>query len=301
MTEVTPLVNTNKYVTANYSFQDNKKMSGKDIIIPLVSEEGEKDLVNEAIDKKVIDNLNNKILEALNKLKYEKNIKETGAVITKLAEERKKSLSKEDTRYWAELILKTAEEAGISHELVAAIIAKETLFEKNVDNPGGAGPMQVVTVTISDMFSNSNGGRKSLYDLIDKAALDKILYKTDETGNIITDDKGNPIRRYNSPAELRQACGKNDQLGIEVGVICLKMKFAECISRIKGIPLKNTITKLKSGELKLSDEELKRYMLITLKNYNSVFNEYAPAVVDSLQNSSHSTDSFNLYRVPIKK
>ncbi len=299
MTEINPL--TPKIVNDSTSLQDNKGGVKKDIKIPLVQSDDEKQR-EEEINKNVIEQLNKKISETLKKLEKENNIKRTEKVITKLTAEKGGKISEEDKRYWAELINQNADGTRINPALLAALIARETGFEKNKNVPTGAGPMQVTTITVTDMFSDTKGGRKRLYDLIDKETLDKILYQTDKDGKPLVDKNGKPVRKYNSPVELRQACGKDDDLGIKVGIMCLKMKFAESIARSRGMSLENTIKGLKSGTIKLGQEELEEKIITTLKNYNSVFNDYAPAVIDSLKKSSNMPiDSFNLYRIPLKK
>lgn len=298
MTEINPLAYNQ--VTEGTSLQDKKGSVKKDIKIPLVQEEKEQ-TKEERINKNVLEVLNKKISDAIKRLEKENNLRRTEKTITELMREKGGTLSEEDTRYWAELINKNSEEVNISPALIASVIAKETGFEKNQSSPTGEGPMQVVTITIRDMFSDSNGGRKRLYDLIDKETMNKILYQTNAEGKPLLDKNGNPVRKYNSPSAIRVACGKNDDLGIKVGIMCLKMKFAESIARSKGLPLEKTIKGLKSGELKLQQKELEGIIVTTLKNYNSVFQEYAPAVVDSLKNTTGNTiDSFNLYRVPMK-
>ena len=300
MTEITPL--SHQQISDSITLDDSKGKNNKEIIIPLVSDKDSIDIKRrEEEDKKFIEQLNQKLKAAVERLEDARIIKQTENIITKLVKEKNGTLSKEDTKYWAELINNNSKEAGISPALLAAVIARETFFEKHRSTPTGAGPMQITTITVRDMFSDTNGGRKKLYDLIDKETMNQILYQTDSEGKPVTDKNGHPVRRFNSAAEVRQASGKNDDLGIKVGIMCLKMKFAESVARSKRLPLEKTIRGLKSGEIKLSEKELKLLLITTLKNYNSVFNTYGTAVVDSLQHVSNSSiDSLNLYNNPEK-
>lgn len=193
-----------------------------------------------------------------------------------------KTFSKEDIEYWTDLVKRNAELSDMPPSFVAAIIGRETKFQRNVNSVNGKGPMQVTGITTKDMFSNTNGGRYDLYEKLDSKLLHEIMYKKDEEGNFLKDSTGNLVKKFSSSEELRDACAKDDELGIQVGLLCFQMKYAEAVKRMKKTGLVKTIEDLKSGTIKLTDEEQKAAVTNALKNYNSVFQEYAPAVVDSI-------------------
>lgn len=194
-----------------------------------------------------------------------------------------KSFTKEDVHYWSKIIGENAKASNIPPEVLAAIIGHETKFEKHVNSPTGAGPMQVVTDSVVDMFSDRNGGRLYVYNKIDENMMNQILYKCDEDGKPIKDTKGNPIRKYKTAAQLKAACTKDDDLAVKVGIMCLKMKYVTAAQKYTKTSLVKTIEQLKSKEVKLSEEQQLDVMTKTLKIYNSVFQKYAPEVVDSIQ------------------
>lgn len=193
-----------------------------------------------------------------------------------------KNFSKDDLEYWTDLVKKNSELSGMPPSFIAAIIGRETKFERNISSVNGSGPMQVTGITTKDMFSNKDGGRYNLYEKLDSTLLHEIMYKKDEEGNFIKDSTGNLVKRFSSNKELRDACGKDDELGIQVGLLCFKMKYAKAVQNMKKIGLTQSIEGLKSGTIKLSDKEQEQAVTNALKSYNSVFEEYAPAVVDTI-------------------
>ncbi len=296
MTEINPV--SNKKISEGYNIQ-NKQDTVKEIVIPLVSDSTE--VPNDkANDKNILNWLSERINKTLEKLDEDKKFQKTKELIENFNVKYNLTMSKEDIDYWTKLINDNAESTNTSPAIIAAVIARETSFKKNTISINGAGSMQITTITVNDMFSNENGGRQRLYKMIDENTLNEILYQTDKEGNPLTDKNGNYIRKYSSPHEIRNTCGKDENLGIKVGIMCLKMKFAESVSRKYGISLTSAIEQLKSGELKLSEKELEEITTNALKNYNSVFIEYAPAVIDSLKTTVNDTDSLTIYKVPKK-
>ena len=216
------------------------------------------------------------------------------------------NLSKADLDYWADKIFSISDEYNIQPTLLVAVIAKETngSFRRNLNSSTGSGPMQVTTITIQDFFPNAKGSWNSVYKNLDNDLLNSILYKKDENGDFIKDEQGNFVLNKLSPKALRDECSKNDKLGIEVGLLCLKMKYAKAVAEIKfgranykTVP--QTIDKLKSGEIQLTELENQRAIEIALKNYNSVFDSYATEVIDTLKTSGFDFKDVKLIE-PIK-
>lgn len=301
MTKIEGLRETNIFTQQDK--QNQKVKNPKEIVIPLVPQEEIKEEIisweqyMEENNKKLrewsestLENIFPEIKEYKRKLEIEKIIKlQTNKV--------KLNLSKEDIAYWTQIIKENGETTDIRAELLAAIICKESKFSKHINSATGSGAMQVTTITIQDMFSDTNGGRLKLYNLIDEETMNKILYKQTPEGEIEKDNNGKNIRTYNTPSELREACGKDDNLGVQVGIMCLKMKFAEIVAKKKGLSIEATIKGLKNHELKLSSKEIETILETTLKRYNSVFQSYGKEVVDSLKiNDNLNFEEYNLIK-----
>lgn len=212
----------------------------------------------------------------------EKEIKNTG-----------KLFSKADVSYWSKLIAENSKASGISPEILAAIIAVETKFEKNVNSNNGAGPMQVVSISLQDMFSDTEG-RLSLYNKIDRNMMNSILYECDSSGKPIKNKKGEPVRKYKSVDALRKACTKDDNLAIKAGIMCLKMNYVQALADYKGMTLKQSIDAVKTKKIKLSFVEQQRVLTNALKSFNSVFKTYSNNVVSKIQNSNEKAISMFL-------
>ncbi len=239
------------------------------------------------------------MIEVFLKKREEQNkIYDTRTVIASIMKNEKNAvLSNEDLNYWTDLIKNNSDLSNIDPIVLAGIIVRESACEKNILSVNGVGPMQVTTITLQDMFSDTGGGRKRLYELIDKNMLEQILYKTDSEGKLILDSSGKPIRRCNTPGELRIECSKDDDLGIKAGIMCLKMKFAQAVSKKKGISLNEAIKQLASGNIKLTNTEVEAVIETSLRNYNAVFDEYAPAIIDSIKAVSKTPyEDMNIYK-----
>ncbi len=214
----------------------------------------------------------------------EKEMKNTG-----------KSYTKEDVEYWSKIIGENSKISNIPPEVLSAIIGHETKFTKHVNSATGAGPMQIVGTSVIDMFSNSDGGRLYVYNKIDDDMMNQILYKCDDNGVPIIDNKGNPIRKYKTAEELRNACTKDDDLAVKVGIMCLKMHYVNAAKKYTNASLISTIDQLKSKSFELTSSQQKEVLTKTLKTYNSVFQTYAPEVVDSIQNlNAAAVEDFTL-------
>ena len=197
-------------------------------------------------------------------------------------------LSQEDITYWAVKVDNISSKYDIPEALLISIIGRETKFDKNVNSVNGAGPMQVVEISIRDFFPDAKGNWNSIYNQMNSKLLNDILYKKDENGNFIKGEDGNYVLKYKSPKELRDACAKDDELGMLVGLLCFEMKYVKAVAALKygkatSVNVPKIIKQIKNNELKLNEQENRTAITNALKNYNSVFKTYASAVVDSLE------------------
>ncbi len=301
MTQIEGLRETNIFTQQDRPKQ--KVKNPKEIVIPLVPQEEIKEEIisweqyMEENNKKLREWSERTLENIFPEVKERKRRAEIENIIKKQTNNAKLSLSNEELEYWTKIIKENGETTDIRAELLAAIICKESKFIKNISSATGSGAMQVTTITIQDMFSDTNGGRLKLYNLIDEETMNKILYKQTSEGEIEKDKNGKNIRTYNTPSELREACGKDDNLGVQVGIMCLKMKFAEIVAKKKGLSIQSTIEGLKNHELELSAEEIETILETTLKRYNSVFQSYGKEVVDSLKvNDNLNFEEYNLIK-----
>ncbi len=221
-------------------------------------------------------------------------------MIKEEASERGVNLTSEEIEYWAEIVKNVANKYNIPEALLVAIIGQETngTFEKNINSSNGAGPMQITKISIKDFFPGEKGNWNNVYNMVNQELLNDILYQKDENGNFKKNANGEYILKYKSAAELRDACTKDDELGIKVGLLCFEMKYVKAVAQKKygratyaNVP--KTVIGIKSGDIRLSEQENKSAVEIALKNYNSVFDSYAGTVLDSL--SRYGLDFKDLY------
>ena len=211
-------------------------------------------------------------------------------MIIQESEKRRVKLKPEDIEYWAKKAAVIAKDYNIPPALLISIIGQETngKFDKNINSKNGAGPMQITKITVNDFFPGAKGNWHDVYKSMNNKLLNDILYKKDKDGNFIKDSKGNYILKYNSPQELRNACAKDDSLGIQVGLLCFEMKYVKAVAQKKfgratyaNVP--KIIKGIKNGTITLNEVQNKSAITLALKNYNSVFKSYAYTVVDSLE------------------
>ena len=198
-----------------------------------------------------------------------------------------------DVHYWAELIYNNAQKYNISEKLLIAIIAKETdgSYKKNVNGEFGAGPMQVTQDTAEDLFDSYQA--KYVYKFLNPELFDEIMNSNN------TDNKK---CNFSSPKDLRNACSKNDELGIKVGILCFQVKYVRVVAKFKNISVIAAIRKLKDGSLVLSPKEQEKCINLALQDYNGVPSskakkQYATEVCDSL--TSIGVDYKNLPVIPV--
>lgn len=213
----------------------------------------------------------------LNKTTTSKNsLTNTMNMVRKEAQNKKIKLSNEDLKYWSTHIDNIAKRYNVPAALMVAIVSRETGFTKHVNSSNGAGPMGVTTIAVKDFFPSKDNGWTKIYQNMDGKLLNDILNTRTKDGRKIT-----------SPQQLRAECAKNDKLGMQVGLLAFEMNYCKAVAKkIYGKADYNTIPKaiqkIKSG-YRLNAKENERCITTALKNYNSVFATYAPAVVDSLK------------------
>lgn len=219
---------------------------------------------------------NNFIVKKANKEEVRKQIIEAMKTV------KKSELSDEDLEYWSEVITNISNTAKIPSAFVTAIVARECGFKRNVKSSTGSGPMQVTGITTQDMYSNLNGGRLNLYKKLDGDLINNILYKKDEEGNFVKNAKGQYVNKFTNYKNLRDTCAKDDELGLQVGILCFKMKYLDAVRRMKKKSPVAAINGLKDGTIQLTPQEQIRAITTAMKDYNSVLGNYAKEVVDSI-------------------
>jgi len=194
---------------------------------------------------------------------------------TAVAKHKDVNIKDVDVKYWANKINLVSTKYNFPASLIVGIIEKESngKFEKNVDSPFGAGPMQTTTITVQDFFPGAKGNRYELYKLLDSELVDSIVYT----------NAARKAKRAASADKLRDMAARNDELGLKMGVLAFEMKFIEAVADFKHINAKKAITGLQDGTVKLTEAQAKQCVTTALKNYNSVFKEYAEDVINSLQ------------------
>ena len=228
-------------------------------------------------------------VDAINKNSRTQEIQKIiGMIRETVLNSKNNSLKNIDVNYWAERIHKISAKYNVPAALMVSIISKETGFTKNITSGNGTGPMQMTTIAVQDFFPNSSGSWHEIYEMMDKELLNDILY-TDSTHKKL---------RANNASDLRKLAGKDDELGIKMGVLSFEMDFVKVIAKRKFgkasiSNVKKTITGLKKGSIRLSETEAKICVTEALKNYNSVFQSYAPEAVDSLQKMGIQFIDFN--------
>ena len=194
-----------------------------------------------------------------------------------------------DVPYWAEIIYKVSTKFNIPAELLISIIDKESngQFVKHLNSRNGAGPMQTTTIAIQDYFPTGRGWH-NLYKMMDEDLLNDVLYK----------DSAHKKLRAGSASGLRNLAGQDDELGIKMGLLTFEMNYVKAVAaKVYGkanvVTVEKTIKGLKDGSIKLSEKDAQNCATKALKNYNSVFQTYAPEVIDSLKTMGVRFAEFN--------
>lgn len=188
---------------------------------------------------------------------------------------KKIKLSDEDIKYWTNLVDKIAKKYNSGPELLITIISKECGFQKHTSNAGGAGPMGITTVSIQDFLPKTKNGKPNDWAKIYKDMHPELV---------------NDILKYSSSASvLRSKAGKNDELGILLGLLTYEMKYcSEVATKLYGKATYTTIPKaieeIKNG-YRLDKKSDEKYIKNSLKNYNGskTKEEYSRTTLDSLK------------------
>lgn len=190
-------------------------------------------------------------------------------------------LSNADIKYWSNLVDKVAKKYNSSPELLITIISKECGFEKHKSNGNGAGPMGITTVAIEDFLPKTKNGKPN-----DWAKIYKNMHP--ELVNDI-------IKHSNSATVLRSKAGKNDELGIQLGLLTYEMKYCrEVATKLYGKANYTTIPKaiedIKNG-YRLDKKSDEKYLKNAFRNYNaSKYKEqYSRTTLDSLKRLTNNS------------
>ena len=174
-------------------------------------------------------------------------------------------LTKEQEDYWIDKIRRNSDLANVPDSLTSAIITRECGLQPNIQSKNGNGSMGITTIPLADMM---NSYRSKIYKKIDENLYNEIFYKKDASGNFITDKNGNYVLKYNSPQELRAACGQDDDLSTKAGLMIFKMKYVEAAGKTLGISLNAVADGLKNKTVTLSPVQNQAAFRLALENYN---------------------------------
>jgi hypothetical protein len=236
---------------------------------------------------------NSAVVKAAGAEKSDK-IKKIHDMITSFGKVKKDSI---DIDKWANMIYDSSQNYNVPAELIVAIISRETGFKitNNVNN--GSGPMQMTTIAVADFFPSKNNDWYKIYEMMDKNLLDSIVYK----------DNNHQRLRAGDASTLRLMANKDLALGIRMGLLTFEMNFIKSVALMKfgkdGLKNKQakadskkiikTIEGLKNGSIKLTKKEAKECVTFALQKYNTVFKNYAPQLVDSLEQIGVNFLDFN--------
>ena len=184
--------------------------------------------------------------------------------------DKKIKLSDEDIKYWTNLVDKVASKYNSSPELLITIISKECGFQKHTSNGGGAGPMGITTTSIEDFLPKTKTGKPNI-----RAKLYKDMHP----------ELVNDILKYSTSASvLRSKAGKNDELGMLLGLLTYEMKYCNEVAAKFNTSISKAIEKVKNGD-RLDKKTDEKYIKNSLKNYNGSKNKekYSRTTLDSLK------------------
>lgn len=249
---------------------------------------------------------NPKTPEEIENLKIEELKETVKFLIEEEIEKRKTASVNVDIDYWADKIAKTSQKYDIPSEIIVSIISRETngKFNKNINCGNGAGPMQITGIAVKSFFPGAGGNWNDRYQSLDSELLNDILYQKDEDGNFKTDKDGNKILAYSSAKELRNACGKDDELGVKVGTLIFEMKYVESVAielfgRYTYANVKKVIDGLKNGTIKLTEAQKEKCLQRAFVNYNGkeeIKKDYGEDVIDSLRIHYFDFKNFEIFK-----
>lgn len=246
--------------------------------------------------KNILQDKDEFLIKQKNAINKEKDIQRIVDMIIKTLNKDNKKINSQDLNYWAQIIYNNSKKYNISPELIVGIIAKETdgNYHRQVISDFGAGPMQITKDTTKDFFDEYQAN--NVYNLLNPVLYDEIMYTKDFLGN--------KIKRFPTPKALKNACAKDDNFGIKVGILCFQVKYVRVVAEFKNISVIEAIRKLKDGSLVLTPKEQEKCINLALQNYNGVPSskakeQYATEVCDSLTNIG--VDYKKLPVIPVSK
>ncbi len=184
--------------------------------------------------------------------------------------------AKIDFEYWSEKIYNVAKQNNVQPALLIAIMAQETngKFDKNIDAAAGRGVMGITTIAVEDFFTEK-AYWYPVYKALDEELLNDILYNKHTV---------KPNLNYPTAKDLRNACAKDEEFGLKVGLLVYEMKYAREVARkIFNISNKDNpsakqvmtaINFIKAGKINLTSKENQKLMANAARNYNGNKNTY---------------------------
>ncbi len=148
--------------------------------------------VRKTNENKAIKSLKSRI-EDIEQKAYQRQ-KET---ITQIIKEHPRARKNVNADEMADMIIKAGRETGVDPIVIAHIAGQETGYEQNVPTNNGSGIMQLVTITIKDMYQRPNYYGGNIKSILDK---------------------------YKTPEKLMEAARKDPQLNLILGAYCFKAK-----------------------------------------------------------------------------
>lgn len=196
---------------------------------------------------------------------------------------KKVAIGNVDLPYWSERIDKFSKEYDLPREIIIAIIARETnrTFEKNSASDLGKGPMGITTAAVNAFFPTAKGNWNDYYKDIDNKLLQDCLYRKDDLSKL----------RYSTSKALKDACAKDDEYGIKIGILTFKMKYVQAIGSLKygKKPLwrrpEYVIKDFQNEKVNLTPSETKECVRNAIRNYNSsnIKEAYTKEVMEMLE------------------
>lgn len=190
-------------------------------------------------------------------------------------------LSNADIKYWSNLVDKVAQKYNVSQGLLITIISKECGFKKNINTSIGAGPMGVTKIAIEAFLPKNKDGKENGWSKIYKDMHPELF---------------NDILSYSKSANnLRNKIGKNDELGVLIGLLTYEMKYcSEVAKKLYGkanyITIPKAILQVKNG-YRLDKKSDETHIKNIFKNYNGskLKEAYSKVAIDSLKRLTHGS------------
>lgn len=192
-------------------------------------------------------------------------------------------ISPQLAEYWATKTAKIAKANKLPASLLISIISQETHgnFQKNINSENGAGPMGITTIAIEAFLPKTKNGKPNEWAKI---------YK-----NMHPELVNDIMKHSHSATVLRSKAGKNDELGIQMGLLAYEMQYCRQVAiKLYGKATYETIPKaiekIKNG-YRLKEESDEKYLKNAFRDYNASKNKvpYSIATMDSLKRLTHGS------------